>query len=153
MSSSVLILNGPNLNQLGRREVAVYGQTTYQDLVQLCEKTGHDLGLSIQIQQYNHEGDLIEAIHAAVGETDGLMINAGALTHTSLALHDALRLYPHPIVEVHLSNIFARETVRHHSYVAPLAKGILCGFGIKGYKYALMHLAELLNPNDENPLE
>ncbi|MFM7621885.1 MAG: type II 3-dehydroquinate dehydratase [Alphaproteobacteria bacterium] len=153
MSSSILILNGPNLNQLGRREVSVYGETTYQNLITLCEKTAHDLGLSIQMQQYNHEGDMIEAIHAAVAETDGLIINAGALTHTSLALHDALRLYPHPIVEVHISNIFAREPVRHHSYVAPLAKGILCGFGIKGYKYALMHLAEILNPHDENAFE
>jgi 3-dehydroquinate dehydratase-2 len=153
MSSSILILNGPNLNQLGRREVSVYGEATYQDLVKLCEKTGHVLGLSIQIQQYNHEGDLIEAIHAAVGETDGLIINAGAFTHTSLALHDALRLYPHPLLEVHISNIFARESVRHHSYVASLAKGTICGFGINGYKYALMHLAELLNSHDENSLK
>lgn len=153
MALSILILNGPNLNQLGRREVSVYGEATYQDLVELCQKTGHALGLSIQIQQYNHEGDMIDAIHAAVGETDGLIVNAGAFTHTSLALHDALRLYPHPVLEVHISNIFARESVRHHSYVAPLAKGTICGFGINGYKYALMHLAELLNSHDENSLK
>jgi 3-dehydroquinate dehydratase-2 len=144
MPPSILILNGPNLNQLGSREVSVYGTTTYEDLVALCQKTGNELGFSVQVQQHNHEGDLIDAIHAAVQNTVGLVVNAGALTHTSLALHDALRLYTHPIIEVHISNIFAREPVRHHSYVAPLAKGTVCGFGINGYKYALMHLSELL---------
>ena len=133
---------------LGNREIAIYGGDTYDDLAALCEKTAKSVNLSVIIEQNNHEGKLIDIIQGAIKNTAGLIINAGAFTHTSLALHDALRTYPHPIIEVHISNIFARENIRHNSYIAPLAKGTVCGFGINGYKYAIMYLSELLTHHD-----
>ena len=143
---SVLILNGPNLNLLGTRQPEVYGTTTLADVEALCRDAGTRLGLEIAFMQSNHEGVMIDAIHAAKGTHDALVINAGAYTHTSVALMDAVASVELPMVEVHLSNIHARETFRHTSYLSKVAVGMLCGFGAKGYVMALDALAERLVP-------
>ena len=143
---SVLILNGPNLNLLGTRQPEVYGHTTLADVEELCRAAGTRLGLDITFEQSNHEGVMIDAIHAAKGTHDGLVINAGAYTHTSIALMDAVASVELPMVEVHLSNIHARETFRHTSYLSKVAVGMLCGFGAKGYVMALDALADRLAP-------
>ena len=143
---SVLILNGPNLNLLGTRQPEVYGHTTLADVEELCRAAGTRLGLDIAFEQNNHEGVLIDAIHAAKGKHDGLVLNAGAYTHTSIALMDAVASVELPMVEVHLSNIHARETFRHTSYLSKVAVGMLCGFGAKGYVMALDALADRLAP-------
>jgi 3-dehydroquinate dehydratase-2 len=143
MSKTITILNGPNLNLLGTREPEIYGETTLADIEAQCRETAKKLGLSIDFKQSNHEGELVEWVQASAAD-DGLIINAGAYTHTSVALHDALKSVRAPIIEVHLSNIFAREPFRHHSYVSPLAKGVICGLGPKGYVLAIEALATLL---------
>ncbi len=141
----VLILNGPNLNRLGLREPAVYGQTTLEELEELCETWGAELGLGVVCRQSNFEGQLIEWIHQAEAEGfRAIVLNPGALTHYSIALLDALRAQPLPVVEVHLSNIHAREAFRHHSVTAAAAKGLVSGFGPLSYKLALVYLADLL---------
>lgn len=132
---SVLVLNGPNLNLLGTRQPEVYGATTLADIEGMCREHAPDLALTFL--QSNHEGALIDAIHAAKGTQDGIIMNAGAYTHTSVALHDALASVELPCVEVHLSNIHAREPFRHHSYVAPVAVGQIAGFGAQSYTLAL----------------
>ena len=137
MDRPVFVLNGPNLNLLGERETAVYGKTTLADIEQLTRDKAAALGLSVEFRQTNHEGELVEWIHEAGRAACGIVLNAGAYTHTSVAVHDALKAVATPVVEVHLSNIFAREPFRHHSYVSPLARGIICGFGAKGYELAL----------------
>ena len=137
MSPLVLILNGPNLNLLGTREPAVYGRDTLDDVRALAEKRAAELGLGIDFRQSNHEGVLVDWIQEARGRAAAIVINAGALTHTSVAILDALAAVELPVVEVHLSNIFRRETFRHHSYVSLAAKGVICGFGPKGYALAL----------------
>ncbi|PIE00116.1 MAG: type II 3-dehydroquinate dehydratase [Thiothrix nivea] len=139
---TVLVLNGPNLNLLGQREPAQYGHTTLADVEQLCRETGERLGVEIDCLQSNHEGVLIEAIHEAgrrvkAGEVLGVVLNAGAYTHTSVALHDAIKGADVPVVEVHISNVHARETFRHHSYLSPVAAGIVVGFGVEGYALAI----------------
>ncbi|MDF1727987.1 MAG: type II 3-dehydroquinate dehydratase [Sulfitobacter sp.] len=139
---SVLILNGPNLNLLGTRQPEVYGRTTLADVEALCRATGEILGLAITCEQSNHEGALIDLIHAAKGRHDAIVLNAGAYTHTSVALMDAIASVELPVVEVHLSNIHARESFRHHSYISPVAVGMICGFGAKGYVLALEALQE-----------
>ena len=144
---SVLILNGPNLNLLGTRQPEVYGHTTLADVEAMCRAAGTRLGLDIAFEQSNHEGVMIDAIHAAKGTHDALVINAGAYTHTSVALMDAVASVELPMVEVHLSNIHARETFRHTSYLSKVAVGMLCGFGAKGYVMALDALAERLAPS------
>ncbi|WP_085308755.1 type II 3-dehydroquinate dehydratase [Planktotalea arctica] len=131
----ILILNGPNLNLLGTRQPEVYGATTLQDIEIMC--TAHAPSSALAFLQSNHEGALIDAIHAAKGAQDGIILNAGAYTHTSVALHDALASIELPCVEVHLSNIHARESFRHHSYIAPVALGQIAGFGALGYLLAL----------------
>jgi 3-dehydroquinate dehydratase-2 len=141
---SVLILNGPNLNLLGTRQPEVYGTTTLADVQDMCETAGKRLGLSIVFEQSNHEGALIDLIHAAKGTHDAIVLNAGAYTHTSVALMDAIASVELPVVEVHLSNIHAREAFRHTSYVAPVAVGQICGFGAKGYVLALDAIADIL---------
>lgn len=141
---SVLILNGPNLNLLGTRQPDVYGATTLDDVEAMCAETATTLGLMIACAQSNHEGVLIDQIHAAKGVHDGIILNAGAYTHTSIALMDAIASVELPVVEVHLSNIHARESFRHTSYIAPVAVGQICGFGAKGYLMALDALAERL---------
>ena len=143
MSKTITILNGPNLNMLGTREPEIYGATTLADIEELCIDTAQQNGLKVVFKQTNHEGELVELVQQA-GNTAGLIINAGAYTHTSVALHDALKTLSVPIIEVHLSNIYQREPFRHHSYVSPLAKGIICGLGAQGYALAIEALAELV---------
>lgn len=134
---SVLVLNGPNLNLLGTRQPEVYGTTTLADIEAACRARADSLGLGIECVQSNHEGVLIDTIHAAKGSHHGLVINAGAYTHTSIALRDAIASVELPAVEVHLSNIHAREPFRHLSYLAPVAIGQICGFGAQGYLFAI----------------
>lgn len=143
---SLLVLNGPNLNLLGLRQPEVYGRTTLQEVDELCVSTAAELGAKATCMQSNHEGVLIDAIHAARGTKDGLVMNAGALTHTSIALMDAIASAEVPFVEVHLSNIHAREEFRHKSYISKVAVGQICGFGPQSYALAIQgiinHLAE-----------
>ena len=131
----ILIINGPNLNLLGTRQPEVYGATTLADVEEMCRAHAPDAALSFM--QSNHEGAMIDAIHAAKGTQDGIVLNAGGYTHTSVALRDALSSVELPCVEVHLSNIHARETFRHHSYIAPVALGQIAGFGAQGYLFAI----------------
>jgi 3-dehydroquinate dehydratase II len=143
---SILILNGPNLNLLGTREPAVYGHTTLDDVRALCAATGQRLGLEVDFRQSNHEGVLIDWIHEAgaahrAGGLLGVAFNAGAYAHTSVALHDAVKGAGVPMIEVHISNVHARESFRHHSYLSPVAAGIVVGFGIDGYVLAMEGLA------------
>ena len=140
----VLVLNGPNLNLLGLREPGIYGSATLADIEELCRVTGERLGLAVDFRQSNHEGELVDFIHAARTTVRGIAINAGAYTHTSIALHDAIRAVALPTVELHLSNVHARESFRHHSYLAPAATGVICGFGPRSYVLALEALAGIL---------
>ena len=135
--TSILILNGPNLNLLGTRQPKVYGKTTLADVEALCRGKAKTLGFDVAFEQSNHEGALIDLIHAAKGKHAGIVLNAGAYTHTSIALMDAIASVELPVVEVHLSNIHAREEFRHRSYIAPVALGQICGFGAQGYLMAL----------------
>lgn len=141
---SVLILNGPNLNLLGTRQPEVYGSTTLADVEKMCRDAAAEIGFELAFSQSNHEGILVDQIHAAKGSHDGIILNAGAYTHTSVALMDAIASVELPVVEVHLSNIHARESFRHHSYIAPVALGQICGFGAKGYLLALEALQDHL---------
>ncbi len=142
--SSVLVLNGPNLNLLGQRQPDVYGRATLADVEASCSAHAGTLGLEVTFLQSNHEGALIDAVHAAKGVHGGLIINAGAYTHTSIALMDAVASVELPMVEVHLSNIHAREPFRHVSYLSKVAIGQICGFGPQGYLMALDALAARL---------
>ncbi|MHC5653210.1 type II 3-dehydroquinate dehydratase [Stappia sp.] len=146
MSASIYVLNGPNLNRLGTREPSTYGRSTLADIEQLCREIGEDLDLEIEFRQSNHEGLLVDWIQEAGDLAQGLVINPAAYTHTSVALHDAIRTAEIPTVEVHLSNVFAREAFRHHSYVSPVALGVICGFGITGYRLALEALSTVIRP-------
>jgi 3-dehydroquinate dehydratase-2 len=130
-----LILNGPNLNLLGRREPEVYGSTTYAQLEEMCREWGRELGVKVECFQSNHEGELLDKLHAA--QVAFLVLNPGALTHTSLALRDALAGTGIPAIEVHLSNIYAREEFRHKSMISPVCRGVISGFGVEGYRLAL----------------
>ncbi len=143
----ILILNGPNLNMLGRREPEIYGTQTLQDIQDLCEKAASQHQLEIDFRQSNHEGELVTWIQEALDSADGVIINAAAYTHTSLAIHDALKLLKCPIVEVHLSNPKEREAFRHHSYVESVAKFHFVGHGVKGYEMAINALAGIINHN------
>lgn len=138
--TSILVLNGPNLNLLGTRQPEVYGRTTLKDIEALCARVADELGLSCTFLQSNHEGDLIDAIHAARGVHAGIVLNAGAFTHTSVALMDAISSAEIPVAEVHLSNIHAREPFRQKSFIAPVAVGQISGFGAEGYALALRAL-------------
>ncbi|MFJ4658673.1 type II 3-dehydroquinate dehydratase [Nocardia sp. NPDC088792] len=139
-SGPILVLNGPNLNMLGTRQPEVYGADTLADVVELCRKTAARFGREVEDFQSNHEGALIDRIHAARGFVSGLVINPGGLTHTSVALRDALVIPEVPIVEVHISNVHAREEFRHHSYVSPIATAVIAGMGIQGYAAAIEFL-------------
>jgi 3-dehydroquinate dehydratase-2 len=144
MVKRVLVLNGPNLNLLGTREPEIYGATTLKDVEALCVDTGKDLGLSVECRQSNHEGELITWIHEARQNADAILINPGGYSHTSVAIHDALKGVDLPVAEMHISNIHQREAFRHHSYVSAVAFGVICGFGVSGYRLALMAIAEKL---------
>lgn len=137
-----LIVNGPNLNLLGTREPAIYGSATLADVEQLCMATAGSRGCAVDCVQSNHEGDLIDAIHSAAGSADGIVINAGAYSHTSLALRDALTAVGLPVVEVHLSNVHRREEFRHSSYLSSVSDAVIVGAGISGYRMAIEYLAE-----------
>ena len=137
---SVLILNGPNLNLLGTRQPEVYGHTTLADIEQMCRNHGQSIDIDVSFEQSNHEGVLTDAIHAARGQHDGIILNAGAYTHTSVALRDALTSAETPAIEVHLSNVHAREEFRHHSMIAGVALGVIAGFGSESYVLAIRAL-------------
>jgi 3-dehydroquinate dehydratase II len=141
---NILVLNGPNLNMLGVREPQVYGFHTLADIEADCQEYAEELGFAIDFRQTNSEGELVTFIQQARGACAGLIINAGAYTHTSIAIHDALKILEVPVIEVHLSNPQARETFRHTSYISPVAKGTICGFGGHGYILALNALRSLL---------
>ena len=142
MTPLIFVLNGPNLNMLGKREPGIYGTTTLDDIGADCRTAAASLSVQVDFRQSNHEGVLVDWIHEAVEKAQGIVLNAGAYTHTSIAIHDAIRaVAPLPVVEVHLSNIHAREPFRHVSKVAPHALGMICGFGPLGYTLALQALA------------
>lgn len=142
--TTLLVLNGPNLNMLGLRQPEVYGRETLADVQRLCEQAGSRLDLSVEFRQTNHEGEMIDWIHQARERVGGIIINAGAWTHTSAAIHDALIAAEVPVIEVHISNVHRREAFRHHSYVSMVAKAVLAGFGTHGYVLAIEHFARLL---------
>lgn len=144
MPLKILLVNGPNLNQLGTREPAIYGHETLPQIETRCKAEAKKLKLELECFQSNHEGEIVTAIQQSGKKYQGLIINAGAYTHTSIAIMDALTPLKMPIIEVHLSNIFQRDEFRHHSYVSRVAKGVICGLGSHGYILALEALAGLL---------
>lgn len=137
----VYVLNGPNLGRLGTREVDIYGQTSYADLAALCRAVGGELGLDVEVRQTDAEHEMLSWLHAAADEAAAVVLNPGAWSHYSYALRDACTLLRAPLVEVHISNIHAREEFRHHSVVSAVATGVICGLGVDGYRLALHHLA------------
>ncbi|GAB4238984.1 MAG: type II 3-dehydroquinate dehydratase [Methyloligellaceae bacterium] len=141
MSKPIYILNGPNLNLLGTREPEIYGSETLEDVRSRCEARASEFSLAIDFRQSNDEGELVNWIQEARDKASGLIVNAGAYTHTSVAMLDALLACGLPCVEVHLSNIFRREDFRHHSYISRASLGVICGFGVKGYELAIEALA------------
>ena len=147
--ATVFVLNGPNLNLLGVREPSIYGRDTLGDVEERCTARAAALGLEIDFRQSNHEGQLVDWIQEARESADGIILNAGALTHTSVALLDALSAADLPVIEVHLSNIFRREGFRHHSYVSLAANGVICGFGAQGYELALDAIASLIEDESD----
>ena len=147
--ATVFILNGPNLNLLGVREPSIYGRDTLGDVEERCTARAAALGLEIDFRQSNHEGQLVDWIQEARESADGIILNAGALTHTSVALLDALSAADLPVIEVHLSNIFRRESFRHHSYVSLAANGVICGLGVQGYELALDAIVSLIEGESE----
>jgi len=145
----ILVVNGPSLNMLGVREPAVYGRDRLADIEKLCRKAGRAFGLAIDFRQSNHEGEIVGWLQEARASHAGIVINAGAYTHTSIAILDALQLAELPAIEVHLTNIFRREEFRHHSYVSLAARAVICGLGAAGYRLALDALAEILGTTKE----
>ncbi len=140
-----LVLNGPNLNMLGVRQPEIYGSDTLADIERMCRDQAQALGVDVDFRQSNHEGELVTWIQEARDNKDGIIINAGAYTHTSVALLDALSLTDLPIIELHISNVFKRDSFRHHSYISPVATGVICGFGPRGYVVAMDALYGLLD--------
>jgi 3-dehydroquinate dehydratase-2 len=138
---TVNVINGPNLGRLGRREPEVYGNTTHDDLVAMIEREAAELGLEVVVRQSDSEAELLGWIHAAVDADEPVVLNAGALTHTSVALRDACSELRAPLIEVHISNVHAREEFRHHSYLSSVATGVIVGLGVQGYLLALRYLA------------
>lgn len=143
--TSILVLNGPNLNMLGQRQPEIYGKETLADVEASCLMHGQNIGCKVTCLQSNHEGALVDAIQAAKDTHDGIVLNAAAYTHTSIALRDAISAVELPVVELHLSNVHAREAFRHHSYIAAVSVGLICGFGAHGYTLALDALKQHLD--------
>ncbi|RGE21055.1 type II 3-dehydroquinate dehydratase [Leucobacter sp. wl10] len=144
MSRRILLVNGPNLNLLGTREPEIYGEETLADVEVLVSRVAGDFGLDVRAVQSNHEGALIDAIHAAREDCSAIVINPGAFTHTSIALRDALAGVALPVAEVHISNVHARESFRHRSYVSGIAACVVVGCGVQGYEFAVRRLAALI---------
>ena len=142
MAKSILIINGPNLNLLGSREPHIYGSLTLAQLEQACIDHAQERGLQAECFQSNHEGELLDTIHAAAGKHDAIIINAGAYSHTSVGIRDALAGVALPVYEVHLSNVHARESFRHHSHISAIAKAVICGLGLRGYLASIDAIAE-----------
>ena len=141
---AIYVINGPNLNLLGTRQPDVYGHATLADVEKLCRATAERFGLAVEFRQSNHEGEIVDCIQEAARKTAvGVVLNAAAYTHTSVAIHDAIAAMSVPVIEVHISNVFARERFRHRSFVAPVARASLCGFGIDGYALAITGLAAM----------
>jgi len=138
----VQVLGGPNLGRLGKRQPEMYGSTTHEELAALCTRTGAELGLQVEVRQTDHEGELLGWIHDAADAGDAVVLNAGAWTHTSIALRDACAELRAPLIEIHISNVHAREEFRSHSYLSAVATGSIVGLGIDGYLLALRYLAE-----------
>jgi len=138
---TIVVLNGPNLGRLGRREPEVYGSLSHDDLVAMIEAEAAQLGVSVVVRQSDSEAQLLEWVHDAADAADPVIINAGALTHTSIALRDACAELRAPLIEVHISNVHAREEFRHHSYLSGVATGVIVGLGVQGYLLALRYLA------------
>ena len=144
MTKNILVLNGPNLNLLGKREPAKYGSETLADVQTMLTGISTDLGLTVQMDQSNSEGTLVDMIHAARETCVGILINPGAYSHTSIAILDALNAFDGPVIEVHITNIHAREEFRHHSFVSARANAVIAGCGTQGYAFALRHIATLV---------
>ena len=144
MARMIFMLNGPNLNLLGKRQPELYGYETLHDIARNCDLTADQLGLTLTHLQSNHEGQLIDWIQQAREEAEGIIMNPGAFSHSSIAILDALNTFDGPILEIHISNIHKRESFRHHSYVSLRAEGVIAGFGSDGYQIAVQHMAKLL---------
>lgn len=144
MTRTIYILNGPNLNLLGRRQPKIYGSDTLEDVEAQCAEVGKAAGLAIRLLQSNWEGQIVDWIHEAREQAAGIIINPAALTHTSVAVLDALNAFEGPVIEVHISQVHKREAFRHHSYVSHRADAVMAGFGIHGYALAMRHMAHLL---------
>jgi 3-dehydroquinate dehydratase II len=148
--ATILVLNGPNLNLLGVREPQTYGRDTLADIEEACLERAAALDITVDFRQSNHEGQLVDWIQEARDSADGIVINAGGYSHTSIAILDALRAAELPVVEVHLSNIFARERYRRHSHISAVARGVICGFGAQSYLLALEAIAEIIEAGARN---
>lgn len=151
MTKTIFVLNGPNLNLLGTREPGVYGTVTMASIEGACEALATDLGYAIDFRQNNHEGGLVDWVQEAGQSACGIVINPAAYTHTSIALHDAIRAIEIPVIEIHLSNVHAREAFRSHSYISPVASGVICGFGQESYLLGIRALVSLLNSRHDAP--
>jgi len=152
MANTIYVLNGPNLNLLGAREPETYGYATLDDVEKLCRQAAKRHRFAVEFRQSNHEGEIVDSVQeAAARKAAGIIINAGAYTHTSIALRDAIAAVKLPVIEVHISNIFARERFRHRSHIAPVAKASVCGFGIEGYALAIEGLATLMAEQEPEP--
>ena len=138
----LLVLNGPNLGRLGTREPTIYGSTTHADLIELCQKTGFELGVQVEVRQTDFEGEMIGWLHEAADKRYPVVLNAGAWTHYSIAVRDACASLTAPLIELHISNVHAREEFRHHSYLSEVATGVIVGLGVDGYPLALRWLAQ-----------
>lgn len=144
MTKTIYVLNGPNLNLLGKRQPEIYGHDTLADVEENCSRLADEIGLRCRFLQSNHEGQIIDWVHEARDAAAGIVINPAAFTHTSVAILDALKTFEGPVLEVHISNVHQRESFRHHSYVSLRADGVIAGFGIEGYLLALRRMASLL---------
>jgi len=147
--SRIIIINGPNLNLLGQREQSQYGSKDYNYLLEICKKRAEELGLKIEIKQSNVEGEIVNIIQQSKDDFDGIIINAGGYSHTSVAIRDALDIFKKPIIELHISNIYKREEFRHKSIISGVVTGIICGLGINGYILAINSMQEMLKNEDK----